>query len=118
MAEAQADWRLIPLKSVWTSPRVRCCFGHMTLGELDDMSDEEMLKRPGFGRKSVTELRRTIERHRKQDDLPPSVNAWVWRHRILIEALMAGEAVIVPLVASSQSDRLIGLKRVLAGQEG
>lgn len=79
-----------------------------TLGKLHRLSDAGLLRIPGFGRKSLAEMRAEISRilgddnfephaytaHAQKAALPPEVFEWVQAHPNLIRALMNGEVVM------------------------
>lgn len=83
--------------SVRTSNALKATGKLWTLGELADMSDDELLSIPNLGRKSFKEIKEAIKNVEK-GELPFEQKLWLWavEHRILLMALIAGEAVIVP----------------------
>jgi hypothetical protein len=75
----------------------------ITLAELHAISDDELLRVPGMGRRSVRDIRESVEAIEaitgEDRAAKKRLHEWVDAHRTLVLALMRGEAVIVPLSA-------------------
>lgn len=73
-----------------------------TLGHLAQTSDSTLLMLPGMGRKCLKEIREVIktvtEGPLSGDDL---IVTWALSHRLLVQALINGEATIVPKGATN-----------------
>ena len=63
-----------PISELTVSARIRWCLGQYeitTLGKLDEIDDQTLLRIPNFGRKSLAELRAAVDAHRRyQNPLP------------------------------------------------
>lgn len=70
----------------------------ITLKELDAISDDDLLRVPGMGRRSVRDIRESVDAVLGLDKAEDKhLHEWVDAHKALVLALTRGEAVIVPL---------------------
>lgn len=67
---------------------------HMVAG----LSDKELLRIANFGRKSLNEIRETVEVARQNSRTPEQrIMDWALENRAFVQALMDGEVAIVPI---------------------
>jgi hypothetical protein len=85
--------------SVRTHNALNASGRYPTLGHLAQTPDNTLLMLPGMGRKGLKEIREVIknvtEGPLSGDDL---IVTWALSHKLLVQALITGEAIIVPRV--------------------
>ena len=106
------SWRSVEVRECLFSARTLSALQKefrwdVTLGQVADEGDTALLRLPGFGAKSLAEVRERIAGFERTTDLlgvPADVAdmvEWAIQHENLMRALMGGEAVIVPADALS-----------------
>lgn len=90
----------IPIQDAEFSVRTTNClqaYGRFpTLGHLDAASDADLMAIPHFGARCLREVREVVKNVRCAPGSDYEIVAWALGHQILVRALIAGQAVIVP----------------------